>query len=280
MSGTLFVVATPIGNLGDITQRGIDVLKQVNVIAAEDTRRSRVLVQHIGHHSCEILSLHEHNEDRVSPLLVRRLVAGEDVALISDAGTPLLNDPGYPLLVQAWEAGVQVVPIPGASSITAALSVCPLPSQPFRYVGFLPSKASQRSQALERWLAQPEALVFLEAPHRIRAAVEDLAELTTRRLMLGREMTKRHETYYCGTPQSILNQLADDPRGEFVVIVEASDDLSMDVAADHVLSVLIKELAPAQAARLTAQICGIRKKEAYRLALQRTPDASTDEAPD
>ena len=144
MSGTLYVVATPIGHLGDMSRRGIETLKHVGLIAAEDTRRTRVLLQHIDHSDCQLISLHEHNEAVVAPGLVHRLKQNTDIALVSDAGTPLVNDPGYLLIQHAWRAGVRVVPVPGACSIITALSVCPIPSQPFRYVGFLSSQAKAR----------------------------------------------------------------------------------------------------------------------------------------
>ena len=163
MSGTLYVVATPIGHLGDISRRGIDTLNHVGIIAAEDTRRTRVLLQHIDHAGCELVSVHEHNEERVAPLLIERMRRDTDVALVSDAGTPLINDPGYLLLQLAWQAGIRVVPIPGACSMITALSVCPIPCQPFRYVGFLPSKPKLRRSQLAHWLMMSDALVFLRA---------------------------------------------------------------------------------------------------------------------
>ena len=144
------MVATPIGHLGDISRRGIDTLNHVGIIAAEDTRRTRVLLQHIDHTGCELVSVHEHNEERVGPVLIERMRQGTDIALVSDAGTPLINDPGYHLLQLAWQAGIRVVPIPGACSIITALSVCPIPCQPFRYVGFLSSKPKLRRTQLER----------------------------------------------------------------------------------------------------------------------------------
>ena len=164
MSGTLYVVATPIGHLGDLSQRAVATLKQVEIIAAEDTRRSGVLLTHIGHQGCQMVSLHDHNEATVSPKLITRLKMGDSVALVSDAGTPLINDPGYRLLQLAWQQDIQVVPIPGPSAVITALSVCPLPSQPFRYVGFLAAKASARRQQLQTWLQHADALVFSNHP--------------------------------------------------------------------------------------------------------------------
>ena len=262
------MVATPIGHLGDISRRGIDTLKHVGLVAAEDTRRTRVLLQHIGHSNCQLVSLHEHNEATIAPDLVNRLKQNTDIALVSDAGTPLLNDPGYLLIQYAWQADIRVVPVPGACSIITALSVCPIPSQPFRYVGFLPNKAGARRTQLEEWLQMPDALVFLESPHRIRSTLADIASFSARQVMIGREMTKQYESFILGSAADLLAQLADSPKGEFVCIVEAAESVTAQFQLTHVLGALLKELAPTQAAKLAAQICGVRKKEAYELALQ------------
>ncbi len=267
MSGTLYVVATPIGHLGDLSQRAVATLKQVESIAAEDTRRSGVLLTHIGHQGCQMVSLHDHNEATVSPKLVSRLKMGDSVALVSDAGTPLINDPGYRLLQLAWQQDIQVVPIPGPSAVITALSVCPLPSQPFRYVGFLAAKASARRQQLQTWLQHADALVFFESPHRIRHTLEDLGGLTQRRIFLGREMTKQYETFLIGSAEDVLQKLGDPPKGEFVGIVEAGDAAQTQYQHQLVLQVLLQELSPAKAARLAAQICGANKRDLYELAL-------------
>ena len=267
MSGTLYVVATPIGHLGDLSQRAVATLKQVEIIAAEDTRRSGVLLTHIGHEGCQMVSLHDHNEATVSPKLITRLKMGDSVALVSDAGTPLINDPGYRFLQLAWQQDIQVVPIPGPSAVITALSVCPLPSQPFRYVGFLAAKASARRQQLQTWLQHADALVFFESPHRIRHTLEDLGGLTQRRIFLGREMTKQYETFLQGSAEDLLQQLGDPPKGEFVGIVEAGDAAQTQYQHQQVLQVLLQELSPAKAARLAAQICGANKRDLYELAL-------------
>ena len=267
MSGTLYVVATPIGHLGDLSQRAAATLKQVEVIAAEDTRRSGVLLTHIGHEGCQMVSLHDHNEATVSPKLISRLQRGDSVALVSDAGTPLINDPGYRLLQLAWQQDIQVVPIPGPSAVITALSVCPLPSQPFRYVGFLAAKASARRQQLQTWLQHADALVFFESPHRIRHTLEDLGGLTQRRIFLGREMTKQYETFLIGSAEDVLQKLGDPPKGEFVGIVEAGDAAQTQYQHQQVLQVLLQELSPAKAARLAAQICRANKRDLYELAL-------------
>lgn len=272
MSGTLYVVATPIGHLGDLSQRAVATLKQVEIIAAEDTRRSGVLLTHIGHEGCQIVSLHDHNEATVSPKLVSRLKMGDSVALVSDAGTPLINDPGYRLLQLAWQQDIQVVPIPGPSAVITALSVCPLPSQPFRYVGFLAAKASARRQQLQTWLQHADALVFFESPHRIRHTLEDLGGLTQRRIFLGREMTKQYEKFLIGSAEDVLQKLGDPPKGEFVGIVEAGDAAQTQYQHQQVLQVLLQELSPAKAARLAAQICGANKRDLYELALTLNAD--------
>ena len=271
MSGTLYVVATPIGHLGDLSQRAIATLKQVQIIAAEDTRRSGVLLAHIGHSGCQMMSLHDHNEIMVSRKIIARLQQGDSVALVSDAGTPLINDPGFRLLQLASQHGVQVVPIPGPSAVITALSVCPLPCQHWRYVGFLASKSSARRQQLQSWLQHAEAIVFFESPHRIRKTLEELTELTERRLFLAREMTKQHESFLQGSASDVLQQLADPPKGEFVGIIEAGEAAVAQYQHQQVLQTLLQELAPAKAAKLAAQICGGNKKHLYELALTLDP---------
>lgn len=271
-AGVLYVVATPIGHLGDLTNRGEEVLKMVQIVAAEDTRRTRVLLDHIDHRVPELLSLHEHNEHAMVDKLIARLAAGDDVAVVSDAGTPLVNDPGFLLVTAAHAAGIKTVPIPGACSITTALSVCPLPSQPFRYVGFLPAKSSSRRDALTKWLSSADALVFLEAPHRILATLEDIGAVTSRRVMLGREMTKQYETILVGDAATVATELGDNPRGEFTCIIEADKDVDKPGAITYdqqlVLRALLQELPPTKAAKIGASICGVKKSEMYNLAVQ------------
>ncbi len=273
-NGRLYVVATPIGHLGDLTRRAEDVLKSVQIVAAEDTRRTRVLLDHIGHRAPELISLHEHNEETVSQRLLDRLEAGQDIALVSDAGTPLINDPGFTLIASAHKRGIHAVPIPGSSSITAALSVCPLPVHPFRYVGFLPSKKGARHKALGGWMKQPEALVFLESPRRIPVTLEDLATLTERQIFIARELTKKHETLYVGQAGELREVLGDEVRGELVVIVEAAgEDVSTDLSRTDVLEALLTELSPAQAARIGARILNEKKSGLYDLALRLKGDS-------
>lgn len=267
-AGVLYVVATPIGHLGDLSRRAEEVLKSVQIVAAEDTRRTRVLLEHIDHRVPELLSLHEHNEQAMSAKLIERLLAGADVAIVSDAGTPLLNDPGFPLIQAAHTAGIQTVPIPGACSITTALSVCPLPCQPFRYIGFLPAKSGPRREALSRYLTQADAIIFLEAPHRILVTLEDIAALTERRVMLGRELTKQFETILVGTAAEVTEQLGLNPKGEFTGIIEAGEASAIDYDHTKVLKALLEELPASKAAKVAANICGVKKSEMYDLAVQ------------
>lgn len=240
----------------------------METIAAEDTRRTQVLLAHISHRAPELVSLHEHNERSASTRLLERLQGGSDVALVSDAGTPLINDPGFALVGLAFQHGIRVVPIPGACSVTAALSVCPIPCQPFRFVGFLPARATARQTALHNWLQAPEALVFLEAPHRIAATLDDLAALTSKRIFVAREMTKQYETLLCGSAAEVAEQLGVSVKGEIVVVVQAGDEEARVYEHERVLKCLLKDLAPGQAAKLAAQICGTRKSSMYDLALR------------
>ncbi len=266
-AGVLYVVATPIGHLGDLSGRAEQVLKKVQIVAAEDTRRTRVLLEHIDHRAPELVSLHEHNEQSMVERLMTKLQAGADVAVVSDAGTPLVNDPGFLLVQAAHAAGIQTVPIPGPCAITAALSVCPLPCQPFRYVGFLPAKGNARRQQLQDYLADADALVFLESPRRICATLADLAVLTERRILLARELTKQYETLYVGSAAELLEQLGDNPRGEFTCVVESGDAAGVSYDQQRVLKALLKEMPPAKAAKIAASICDAKKSEMYDLAV-------------
>ena len=272
MSGILYVVATPIGNLDDITRRGAMVLESVAIIAAEDTRHSGVLLAQIGAPKKKMVALHDHNENQVGSKIVAALTGGSDVALISDAGTPLLSEPGFDLVRRCWEAGIEVVPIPGPSAVLAALSVCPLPTRQFYFEGFLPAKSGPRKSRLQELLEFPFAVIFFETPHRIESCLSELCGLAPeRRLMIGREMTKRHETYRCDTPELLLQFLRseDQLRGEFVCILQAKPvSVSTDEDVQRTMQILCKELSPTQAARLGAQLCGHNKAELYALAVQ------------
>jgi 16S rRNA (cytidine1402-2'-O)-methyltransferase len=272
-SGVLYVVATPIGNLEDITERAVKVLKAVRLIAAEDTRRTRALLGALGLPARELLAYHDHNERELAERLVERLRAGHAVALVSDAGTPLLADPGFALVSACYRAGVPVRPVPGVCAITCALSVCPLPTRDFRFAGFLPARAAARRERL-RVLLERDPLVFYEAPHRMLETLAELEALAPeRRVFIGREMTKRFESYLCDVPARLAAQLAgaEALRGEFVVVVEApSEAPGASLSAERVLAVLGRELKPAQAARLAAELTGRKRRELYEQLTGRT----------
>ena len=270
--GTLFIVATPIGHLDDLTRRAENVLRQVQIIAAEDTRRTAGLLAHLDHRVPELISLHDHNETQQTQRLIDRLMAGADVALVSDAGTPLINDPGFVLVQQAHAHDIPCVPIPGCSSVITALSVCPLPCQTFTYRGFVPPKAGARASFLKEVLASPDAIVLFEVPHRIHATLEELAKQTDRRLMLARELTKRFETLYVGLAEEVAQALGPDPKGEMVMVIEAAPQTGLALDQRHVLDVLLKEMSPSQAARVGAALLGVRRKDLYAAIQDETAD--------
>jgi len=242
------------------------------MIAAEDTRRTQVLLAEIGAHQAELVALHTHNEESASRRIVGALHGGMDVALVSDAGTPLLSDPGFDLVRRCWQEAIAVVPIPGASAVLAALSVCPLPCGRFHFEGFLPAKAGQRRTRLKALAGFADAVVFFEAPHRVAACLADLETLAPhRRIMVGREMTKRHESYYCDTPGAVARMLESGSqlRGEFVLVLEGSDQAAVDIGAERAMAILAAELPPAQAARIGAALLGMDKSTLYELAIRR-----------
>jgi 16S rRNA (cytidine1402-2'-O)-methyltransferase len=275
MTGVLYVVATPIGNLEDWSPRAAATLKAVDIIAAEDTRHSARLMQQYGINT-PLLALHDHNETaRVSGLL-DRLGAGKDVALISDAGTPLISDPGYRLVAAVQSAGHRVVPIPGACAAIAALSAAGLPSDRFIFEGFLPAKSVARRERLQELAAEPRTLIFYEAPHRIVESLADMQDTlgAGRRVVLARELTKTFETVRqlpLSEMQAWVQGDPDQQRGEIVLVVEGAQ-LQADAEdwreADRVLGVLMAELPLKQAAALAAEITGRKKNALYERALQ------------
>ena len=219
-TGRLFVVATPIGNLGDATPRSIEVLRSVDAIAAEDTRRTRKLLAHFGI-TTRLLAYHDHNEERASRELLERIEGGEDIALVSDAGTPLVADPGYRLVSSCAERGMEVVAVPGPSAVVAALSIAGLPPQPFHFAGYLPRKSGQRRTRLASLAGLPCTVVYYESPHRITAALKDMHEvLGDRKAVVARELTKVHEEILRGTLGE-LSAVAErrNLKGEIVVVV-------------------------------------------------------------
>ena len=273
-AGVLYVVATPIGNLADISQRALAVLAEVDLIAAEDTRHSGRLLQQY-HITSKTLALHDHNERDRAPDVVARLAQGMSVALISDAGTPLISDPGFHLVRLARAQGIKVVPIPGASAMIAALSAAGLPSDRFVFEGFLPAKTAARKKRLETMAAETRTLIFYEAPHRLLDTLADMAEVfgANRRVVLARELTKTFETIKGDTVAALLEWAsadADQQKGEMVLLVEgvsADEGGEVSTEAQRILKVLMAELPLSQASALTARITGSKKKPLYQLGL-------------
>lgn len=271
--GTLYVVATPIGNLGDMSPRAIDVLSKVALVVAEDTRHSMPMLRHFGVHT-PCAALHEHNEREVTGQLIQRLQSGEALALISDAGTPLLSDPGFHLVRTAAAQGVHVVPVPGPSALLAALSVAGLPTDRFVFEGFLPARAGARRQRLDALASEPRTLVFYESPHRIVEALQDMVAVLggTRPAVLCRELTKRYETVIRDSLAGLAQRVAadvDQRRGELVLLVHGAVPApeTVDAEALRVLRILLAELPVKQAAALAAQITGQKKNSLYQAAL-------------
>jgi 16S rRNA (cytidine1402-2'-O)-methyltransferase len=274
-SGTLYVVATPIGNLEDLSARARTVLARVSLVAAEDTRRARTLLTHLGV-DVPLRSLHEHNEAGRIPELLDTLRAGRDVALVSDAGTPLIADPGYRLVRACVDAGLPVRPIPGPSALTAALSVAGIATDRFRFEGFLPARSGPRREALAALAREPCTLVFYEAPHRIAAMLEDGAEVLgpERRAWVGRELTKRFESHRSGELAGLAELLrteAEPARGEFVVVVEGASAVPEPATldAEALLDALLEELPASRAAKVAARVTGAPRQALYQRALER-----------
>jgi 16S rRNA (cytidine1402-2'-O)-methyltransferase len=267
--GTLHVVATPIGNLGDLSPRALDTLRAVSAICAEDTRHTRQLLAHYGIER-PLLALHEHNEGEVAERLVARLLAGESLALVSDAGTPLVSDPGFRLVRAARSAGIKVSPLPGPCAFVAALSVAGLPSDRLAFEGFLPAKAGARRERLARLAGEARTLAFYESAHRIEDCLEDMAAAfgADRQAVLARELTKLFETVLDGTLGELRARVAADPnqrRGEFVVLVQGvGEDADARIAEGRRLYAKLGEhLPPSTAARLAAEISGAPRKALY-----------------
>lgn len=272
--GTLYVVATPIGNLEDLGARAARVLGEVALIAAEDTRHTRQLLCHLGR-ATPMLSLHDHNEAARVEQLDARLVQGDDIALVSDAGTPLISDPGFVLVRELRARGRRVVPVPGPCALVAALCAAGLPTDRFLFHGFLPAKPGTRRQRLEALKRHEETLVFYESPHRIRATLEDIqAVFGERRLVLARELTKAFETFLEGTAEALLARMADDPdqaRGEFVVMASGAEPSGAGEQdggeAEALLEALLAEgVGVKQTAAVAARLLGGGKKLWYERA--------------
>lgn len=267
--GILHVVATPIGNLGDFSPRAVETLKSVAAICAEDTRRTRPLLQQFGIDT-PLIALHEHNEDEIASRLVARLRIGESLALVSDAGTPLVSDPGYRLVRAAREAGIRISPVPGAAALIAALSVAGLPSDRFVFEGFLPAKAGARRERLQALAGESRTLIFYEASHRIVEFLDDAASAfgAERPAVVARELTKLFETVLDGPLGEVRSRIEQDPnqqKGEFVVLVEgAGEDADARlVEGQRVYRTLSAHLPPSTAAKLAAELTGAPRKALY-----------------
>lgn len=275
MAGTLYVVATPIGNLADMVPRALDILKTVALVAAEDTRHSGRLLRHFGI-ATPLVSYHDRGSENQGQAVLDALADGRDVALISDAGTPLISDPGYRLVRAARAAGHAVSPVPGPCAAIAALSVAGLPSDRFAFEGFLPARSGERQRRLADLVAEPRTLIFYEAPHRVLAALGDLEAVfgAARELVLGREITKAFETFLAGTVAEVRARVAADAnqqRGELVLVVAGAGESEPDAVAadlDAVLVPLLDELPVKQAVGLAARITGIARNRVYDRALE------------
>ncbi len=271
--GTLFVVATPIGNREDISHRALRVLSKVDQIAAEDTRHSNALLR-FYEISTRTVSLHEHNEDKRVAGLIENMLQGQNIALISDAGTPLISDPGYRLVRAARTAGVQVVPVPGANAAVTALSVAGLPTDRFVFEGFLPAKAQARRHYLQTLLDEPRTMVFYESSHRILECLQTMRDVfgTSREVAVARELTKKFEIIQTAPLAEIIAWMESDKdqqRGEFVVLVSGRDDSNNDLDAQSMktMRILTGELPLRRASELAAQICGKSRRALYQWAL-------------
>ncbi len=272
IESALFVVPTPLGNLQDMSLRAVEVLKAVPWVAAEDTRHSQPLLRHFGS-GARLLPAHQHNEEQAAQGVIDKLAAGEAVALISDAGTPAVSDPGARIVARVREAGFKVVPLPGACAAVTALSASGLMAPHFLFYGFLPAKAGQRQKELEALVALPYTLVFYEAPHRVLESVEALAAAfgPERTIVFARELTKLFETIHAcplGEALEWLKADANRQRGEFVLLVEGAPEDADDGAGERVLKLLLTEGLPVkQCAKLAAEITGASKNELYQKAL-------------
>lgn len=266
----LYVVATPIGNLGDITMRALDVLRAADIVACEDTRVSGKLLSHFGI-KARITSYHDHNSEEKRPELINALQEGRTVALISDAGTPLISDPGYKLVREAAQLGIKVVPIPGASSVTTALSVCGLPTDRFLFAGFLPAKAIARQKEIKELAAIPATLVLFESVHRLTETLADLAaRIGDRETVIARELTKLYEELRRGTLQELAKyyRQTGDPKGEVVIIIAPpSPIVASETDVDEMLRDHLTDMSVKDAATAVAKFTGLPRQEIYAKAL-------------
>lgn len=272
------MIATPIGNLDDISARAISLLQSVDRIAAEDTRHSQRLLKQYGIQT-PCVSYHDHSERQLCHTLIEQIENGRNLALISDAGTPMISDPGYHLVKLAHERGVRVVPVPGACAAVSALSASGLPSDRFVFEGYLPAKQQLREKKLQSLLCEPRTMIFYESPHRIVDSLRTLLDVfgDDRQAVVARELTKKFETIRKGTPGSLLDWVQGDPnqqKGEFVLLLEGVQEKAkareIDATAQNVLDVLLEELPASQSAALAARITGVKKNLLYKRALELT----------
>ena len=273
VNNALFIVATPIGNLSDITFRAVEILNSVDVVAAEDTRHSAKLFNHFNI-STPLRAYHDHSDDEQVAWFIESLLSGKSVALISDAGTPLISDPGYRLVRKAREAGIQVVPVPGASAFVAGLCASGLASDSFRFEGFPPAKPGARLSFFERFVGTQSTLIFYESPHRILDSLNAMLHVfgETRDVAVARELTKTYETFLTGNLHDVIDAMQRDSnqqRGEFVVMVAGAEPVK-DVISDEarkLMTLLVRELPKKRAAALTAEYTGVKKNALYQWAL-------------
>ncbi|WP_036180126.1 16S rRNA (cytidine(1402)-2'-O)-methyltransferase [Marinomonas sp. MED121] len=275
VSGTLYIVATPIGNLDDLSKRAKDTLEKASFIAAEDTRHTKKLLNYFNIEA-RLFSLHDHNEKDRAQYIAKLLDDGEDVALVSDAGTPLISDPGYHVVSYLRDLGYQVSPVPGPSAIITALCASGLPTDKFFFQGFLPAKSKSRKEVMASWKQQAGTTVFYESTHRIKDSISDLMDVFEDdvEIVLARELTKTFETFLKGKPSYILQRFEEDSnqvRGEFVVMLdyrEETDADDNDQEAKRILEILLQDLSLKQASQLAAKITGLKKNYLYQIALQ------------
>ena len=282
-AGSLYVVATPIGNLSDLGDRAASVLRAVDCVAAEDTRVTQKLLAHLGARPAAMLAAHAHNEHEAAARIIERLARGESVALVTDAGTPALSDPGARIVAAVHESGLKVVPIPGPSAAMAMLSAAGIGGTRFRFEGFLPAQPGALSTRAKQLAASDVPVVIFEAPHRIKATLDALADAcgSERLVAVGRELTKRFEQIFRGGLAQAVAWLAadaDHARGEFVLVLEAAPPVSDDAAdvarLDRTLGVLLAELPVSRAARVAAQLLDVPRKRAYERALELAGDSN------
>ena len=274
MSGVLYIVATPIGNLSDITIRAVEILKKVDAVLAEDTRHTKKLFDHYEIDS-PLVAFHEHNENEKVDYILAQIGSGKSLALVSDAGTPLISDPGYNLVLEAKKNGISVVPIPGPSALIAALSSSGIECNNFTFFGFLPSKQSARLRLLKTKKSLNETIVFYESPKRILAALMDMLEVfgEKRQVCLAKEITKSFETILNDNLVNLIEYLTSDSshqKGEFVIIISPVNKVDLDeaqVQLEKILPILCAEMGASQAAKLAAKITGIDKKHCYKRAI-------------